>query len=398
MSEGLVSDLRVLDLSQGIAGPLAAKLLADQGAEVIKIEPPEGDYARRRGPFPHNIPHPEKSLTFAYFNTGKKGITLNIRTPTGASLLKELARHADILIEDLRPGELASLGLGYDALEEVNGRLILVSVTPFGQNGPYKDFAAEDITLQAISGFLYLSGDPDKPPVQVALEQAQIMGGRCAAIATMLAVMERWTSGRGQHVDVSIAEAVASQPPMHIVQYSYLGVVATRGPRTPNPTDGDYLPCKDGYICITTGGGNPWEKFAEFFQAPELLDPRYATREGRARYGAEIEQILVERLRERGKYEVFHTGMQNRFVLGVVQTPEEVLACPHLQERQAFQEVEHPVLGTLRYPRSGFRLNGCPAGNIHPAPLLGQHNEEVFCGLLGLPRDALARLRAAGVI
>lgn len=398
MTDGLVSDLRVLDISQGIAGPLAAKLLADQGAEVIKVEPPEGDYARRRGPFPYNIPHPEKSLTFAYFNTGKKGVTLNIRTSTGAALLKALARKADILIEDLPPGEMASLGLGYSALAEVNPGLIFVSVTPFGQSGPYKGFVAEDITLQAIGGFLYLSGDPDKPPVQAAQEQAQIMGGRCAAIATMLAVMERWASGRGQHVDVSIAEAVASQPPMHIVQYSYLGVVATRGPRIPNPTDGDYLPCKDGYICITTGGGNPWEKFAQFFQAPALLDPRFATREGRSRHGAEIQQILVERLRERGKYEVFHSGMQDRFVLGVVQTPEEVLACPHLRERGAFQEVEHPLLGTLRYLRSGFRLDGRPAGEIRPAPLLGQHNEEVYCGWLGLQRDSLARLRAMGVI
>ncbi|MCS7206654.1 MAG: CoA transferase [Dehalococcoidia bacterium] len=398
MTDGLVSDLRVLDMSQGIAGPLAGKLLADQGAEVVKIEPPEGDYARRRGPFPHDIPHPEKSLTFAYYNTGKKGITLNIRTPTGATLLKELVRQADILIEDLRPGELASLGLGYEALAQVNPRLILVSVTPFGQYGPYKDFAAEDITLQAISGFLYLSGDADKPPVQVALEQAQIMGGRCAAIATMLAVMERWASGRGQHVDVSIAEAVASQPPMHIVQYAYVGVVTTRGPRTPNPTDGDYLPCKDGYICLTTGGGNPWEKFAQLFQAPELLDPRFATREGRARHGAEIQRLLVERLRERGKYEVFHTAMQDRFVLGVVQTPEEVLACPHLKEREAWQEVSHPFWGTLRYPRNGFRLNGRPAGDIRPAPLLGQHNAEVFCEWVGLPRDILPRLRAEGII
>lgn len=398
MSRGFVSDLKVLDLTQGIAGPFASKLLADQGAQVIKVEPVEGDYSRRRGPFASAAPDMESSLTFAFYNTSKKSITLDFRTPTGTDLIREMAQRSDILIEDLRPGEMSSLGLGYEELSALNPSLIVVSVTPFGQTGPYRDFAWEDITLQAISGFMYLSGNADRPPVQAVLEQAQNMGGRCTANAILLAIMERSLTGEGQHVDVSISEAVATEPPMHFTQYNFLGVVSKRSRRINVPTDGDFLPCKDGYICIASSGGNTWEELAILLDAPELLDDKYATRPSRQQNAIELFDLMVSHLKDRDKHEVFHAAMQNHFVFGVAQTPEEVLACPQLADREYFQEVSHPILGTLRYTGSGFMVDGEQCTDISPAPFLGQHNKEIYCDWLGRSNAALSRLKAAGVI
>ncbi len=398
MNRGFVSDLRVLDISQGVAGPFASKLLADQGAEVIKVEPPNGDYSRRRGPFASDTPDIEQSLTFAFFNTGKKSVTLDIHAPTGVEFVREMARRSDVLIEDLLPGEMSALGLGYEELSALNPRLIVVSITPFGQTGPYRDFAWEDITLQSLSGFLYLSGNSDKPPAQAPLEQGQIMGGRNAANAIMLAMMERSLSGEGQYIDVSMVEAVATEPPMHFTQYNFLGVVSKRNRRVNVPVDGDFLPCRDGYICMASSGGNTWEELAIFFDAPELLDDRFANRLNRSRNADELRDLMVSRLKDRDKHEVFNAAMQSGFVFGMAQTPQEVLDCPHLADRDFYQEVEHPVLGALKYTGSGFRVDGEQCTDVRPAPLLGQHNEEILCDWLGQPKEALARLRAAGVI
>ena len=224
------------------------------------------------------------------------------------------------------------------------------------------------------------------------------MGGRNAANAIMLAVLEREMSGLGQHVDLSIAESVATEPPFQFTHYSFLGIISRRTRRVNVPVDGDFLPCRDGYITMASSGGNTWEELAVFFDAPELLDDKFADRLNRSNNAEELNELMVSRLSGRNKHEVFDAGMKNGFVFGVAQTPQEVLDCPHLEDREYYQRVQHPEMGELSYTGSGFRVDGEQCIGISPPPRLGQHNAEVFCDWLGRPRESLARLRSLGVI
>ena len=393
---GPLTGIKVLDLSEDIAGSFCARLLADYGADVLKVEPPAGSAMRRVGPFYHDEPHPEKSLFFLILNLNKKGVTLNLTAPAGRRLLRELIPHVDLVIESHRPGYLAGLGLGYDDVAKLNPNLVMTSITPFGQTGPYREYAGEEIVSYAMGMVMGISGVQGRPPLKHGGFQAQYQGGLFGAGATAMALFAQDRHGVGQHVDVSVTECVASTMMATQTIYPFIGGVQIRradGTMWENP-----MPCKDGWIIVQAGGGATWEDIADFFRAPELLEPRFADRAQRVRNGPAMDQVVLDAIRDREKWELFPEAASRRMLFGLVQTPSELADCPQLESREFYRETEHPVIGKVKVPAELFRMS--PAG-YHlrmPAPTLGQHNYEVFGEGLGYGRDELVVMRQTEVI
>jgi crotonobetainyl-CoA:carnitine CoA-transferase CaiB-like acyl-CoA transferase len=403
MSSGILSDIKVLELTHELSGAFCAKLLADQGADTIKVEPPgRGDEARFDPPFIDGEPHADKSTTFLALNTNKRGITLDLERTEGRLLLLELAADADVIIESFEPGHLDKLELGYDALKAANPKAILLSITWFGQTGPYAHYRGDDLIAQATGGFLYaVTGPPDKPPMGTALRQMELTAGRNGVIAIMAALLGRDRTGEGAHIDVSVMEAAIATPSMLIQNHSYLGRSIRRGGMDNFVMDGMHLPTRDGEVTLTTAGtgGRPMEVWSEFLGEPRLLDPKFATRASRNEHWQELRDLVAPKLGEWNNLDLMRETMARGLVIGLVQSPKQVVDSPHLAERNFFVEVEHPEVGALRYPGPGFLLDGeNPMKAARAAPRLGEHNAEVFGGRLGVPDEELEKLRAMHVI
>lgn len=399
---GLLNDVRVLELTHSLAGAFCAKLLADQGAQTVKVEPPgRGDAARHEPPFLGGAPHPDQSSLFLAYNTNKRGITLDVTAPTGREVLLRLLASRDVLIESFPPGTLDSLDIGAAVLRQHNPGLIMVSITPFGQTGPYRQYQSSDLIAQALGGFLYTTGSNDRPPMGTALEQMSVVTARNATLATMAALLHQRSTGEGQHIDVSIMEAVVSTPPNFIHQYSFTGAIAGRGFGDQTVMDGMHLTTSDHEVTLTTAGtgNNPMETWSAFLGEPRLLDAKFATRQGRARHWQELLHLLQGKLADWKAHDFMKAAMDQRLVVGVVQSPEEVVHCPHLAARDCFITLEHPEVGLLKYPGPGFLVDGHnPAQGGRTAPRLGEHNNEVYGGELGMSAKHLSILRAAGVV
>ena len=398
----ILDDVKVVELAGALSGAYCAKLLADQGAPTIKVEPPgTGDPARQEPPFLGEGPHLEGSSLFLAFNTNKRGVTLNILEPEGRRLLLRLLQDADVVVESHPPGYLEGIGLGYAQLREVNPRLILISLTYFGQTGPYRDFKGSDLVAQAVGGFLHaVTGSTDRPPMGTVLEQMEITSARNGAIAIMAALLQRRQTGEGQHVDVSTMEAAVSTPSGLIHPYTFTGRSPRRGGSDGNVMDGMHLATKDGEVTLTTAGtgGRPMEAWADFLEEPGLLDPKFAGRRGRMENWRELYDLVAVKLAQWNNLELMEAAMARGLVIGLVQSPEQVISSPHLAERGAFVEMDHPDSGTLKYPGPGFLMDGVnPTEGGLPAPRLGEHNHEVYCGELGLSPGELDRLQAAGI-
>lgn len=399
MPDVALADVKVLDLGTDIPGPYCAKMLGDYGADVIKIEDPRGgDPARRVGPFPGDIPHPEKSGLFLHLNTNKRGITLDIRTPTGQQLFKELVRWADVLVENTLPGTLDELGLGWEELEKINPRLVMTSITPFGQTGPYRDYAAEEITIFAMSSRMYTHGQPDREPLRYAPDVAWFQVGATAALATMGGIFASRRFGIGQQIDVSALEALVGNVDARTIFYTMTGQVGQRQRQTVSSAAG-VVPCKDGFMLLIAGGERFFRRLLRAIGHPELIqDPRFATPQARAEHRDELDAILLPWLLERTRREVFEQLQAYSVMCAPIQTVDEVFNDPQVLAREFFVEVEHPVAGTFLYPGAPFIMEETPWAVRRPAPLLGQHNEEVYCGMLGLSKQELMALYAQGII
>ena len=402
MAATALGQFRIIDLSTHIAGPLCTKMFADYGAEVVKVEPPgAGDPSRNIGPFFKNDPHPEKSLLFFYLNCNKQGVTLNLETAAGRNILLSLIKDADALIESFPPGYLAKLGLGYEELEKINPGLVVTSITPFGQDGPYRDYAGNDLVYYAMSGMMYASGAHDREPLKHGHPQSYYMGGMIAAYATSAALFSRALTGQGQHIDLSLQESVAAHQYDSATRYSYTGTIERRAPKVESgSTKGTrfegIVPGKDGYIAPTMQRGRPTAPFSDYVALlghPELNDTKFASRQLIAEHREELDDVLLPLLKEWKKEDYFNTFMSEGFVAGVVQTSEDLVNCPQLKERGYYTEVEHPVIGKIKVPGEMFRLPECPWSLRSPAPLLGQHNEAVYCGELGYTKEDLVTLR-----
>ena len=397
LPEGMLGGVKVLDLSQDIAGSFCARLLADYGADVLKLEPPGGAALRRMGPFFQDDPHPEKSLFFLVLNLNKKGATLNLETSTGQSILRQLAQQADVIVESSRPGYLASLGLGYADLERLNPSLVMTSITPFGQDGPYSQYQGEEIVSYAMGMIMSISGVQGREPLKHGGFQAQYEGGLNGAAATAMALFFQDGTGQGQHIDLSVTECVASTMMAAQTMYSFMGGTQARrrpeGNMFSNP-----MPCADGWIIAQAGGGASWEEVAEFFKAPELLEERFSDGAGRTLNGEELDQIVVKAIENRGRWELFSNAAQARMLFGLVQTPGELADCPQLESRGFYREVEHPVIGKIKVPAVLFNLSLTPYSLRYAAPTLGQHNREVYVEGLGYTASELTRLRQLNAI
>ncbi|PKB82529.1 MAG: hypothetical protein BZY88_04105 [SAR202 cluster bacterium Io17-Chloro-G9] len=399
----VLEDVKVLELTGTLSGAYCAKLLADQGAPTIKVEPPGmGDPARHEPPFIGEGPHSDRSSLFLAFNTNKRGISLDITQEEGRRLLLRLIQDVDVLVESHPPGYLDGLGLDYHALREVNPRLILTSLTYFGRTGPYRDFKGSDLVAQATGGFLHgVTGSADRPPMGTVLEQMEITAARNGVIAIMAALLQQRDTGEGQHIDVSTMEAAVSTPSGLIHPYSFTGRSPRRGGSDGNVMDGMHLATKDGEVTLTTAGtgGRPMEAWAEFLEEPRLTEPQFASRSGRTENWQELYDLVAPKLAQWNNLDLMEASMSRGLVIGLVQSPQQVVESPHLAERGAFVEMAHLETGALKYPGPGFLMDGVNSmEGGHPAPHLGEHNHQVYCEELGLSSGELGVLHAAKVI
>jgi crotonobetainyl-CoA:carnitine CoA-transferase CaiB-like acyl-CoA transferase len=417
MSEpgGPLSGLRILELADE-KGQFCGKLLGDLGADVLKIEPPGGEPCRHVGPFLNDVPDPERSLSFWHYNTSKRGITLNLETADGRSLFRRLAAKADVILETFRPGFLTSLGLGYESLCRSNPGLVLCSLTPFGQTGPWRDFLSSDLLHMAAGGEMASCGydeadAPNAPPIAPGGGNAWHMGCHFAYISIMAALVYRTVSGQGQFIDVSIHEACALTTEAAIANYVYRGEVLQRQTgrhHAAAPTNRTQFRAKDGtYVtALITGGLNPRNVrnlaslMDQYGMAADLNDPKYQDPTVIAANASHIiDEVLANFIASLPAEEVYHAAQEHGFTWGAVRTPEAVLEDPHLLDRGFWKQVEHPELGrSFVYPGEVAIYSDSPWRISRRAPLIGEHNAEIFCAELGLSRGELSVLAESRVI
>ncbi|PKB72271.1 MAG: hypothetical protein BZY87_01270 [SAR202 cluster bacterium Io17-Chloro-G6] len=399
MTEPALEGVKVLDLTHHISGPYCTKLLADFGAEVVKIERPSGDPARRMAPFHQDEADPEKSLLFAYLNTNKQSVTLNLKSEKGIQVLKSMVEKSDVLVENFAPKVMPSLGLDFETLQQINPGLVMTSISNFGQTGPYRDYKAADIVEYALGGLMYIFGAYDREPLKHAFNQAQFKAGTDAASATLMAMYHQRLTGQGQLVDVSIQEAVATGLRDVINNFTYTGAVRRRQPNH----SGDLLRMRasaDGHLIPNPGigAGLDWNTVVDFLGLPELDDERFSTPSARLVNAEELGRILDEYFIKQNKYTMFHASHEKRFIFGVIQSPEEVMADPQFEARNFFVDIDHPALGTRKYPGAPFEMSGTPWEVRSAAPTLGQDNQEIIGHRLGHTREQLVQMRALQII
>lgn len=411
----LLAPYRVLDLTDE-RGLLAGKILADLGADVVQIEPPGGNSARNIGPFYGDDPQPEKSLFWWAYAANKRSITLDLEQKDGQALLKKMVGEADFLIESFTPGYLDTLGLGYDLLAEINPKLVMVSITPFGQDGPYSNYQATDIVGMALGGFMYLTGDDDRAPIRISFPHFYLHGGAAGATAAMLAHTYRITSGQGQYVDVSCQQAVAKTL-AHAPQIWDIEGAILKRMGVYRQTSGENRvrinwPCKDGYVNYMVQGGSvaystrallewmkedsfdtadldaiDWEKMGYGAITPELMD--------------QLGGPLGDFFKGHTRAELVQGSLDRRILLFPVATPSALQDHPQLEARGYFKELEHPELGaTVQYPGAFVKSGDGEdiAGIYRRPPLIGEHNTVIFQGELGITGSELDSLKRSGVI
>lgn len=396
-SAALLPGVRVLDLSSSM-GAFCGKLLRDLGMDVIKIEPPEGDSLRAEPPFAGQQINREGSLRFAYLNAGKRGVTLDITQPSGRGLFLNLVRRCDVILETFEPGYLVQHDLGYDVLLEQNSKLILVSLTGFGQDGPHAHFKAPDIVTTALGGLLYISGDPDLPPCMPPETQSYYFSSIFAAYGVMLALWQRETRGIGAHIDTSVQASMALHE--HVAfNYAAEGRVMKRsGSQHQHNAPANLFRCKNGFIALFVTQ-NHWPIFLKIWDdhPAELDDPKWINNNLR-RANAEMINAMVTSYTSRFlKEDLAHLMQKNGIPALPVNSPSDFMCDPHIRERGFFASVTHPLLGSFEQPVPPFVVDGNRLTTA-AAPLLGQHNHEVFCGELGLAKIELEVLAAGGVI
>ncbi len=414
-SPGPLDGLRVLELADE-KGQFCGKLMADLGADVIKIEPPGGQQTRLVGPFLNDLPHRERSLSFWHYNTSKRGITLNLERADGKHLFQRLLPSADIILETYPPGYLPSLGLGYEELSHWHPRLIMCSLTPFGQTGPWRDYQTSDLLQLAAGGQMACCGYdpedvPDAPPIAPGGANAWHIGCHYAYMAIMAAVCYRDMTGEGQYIDASIHEACALTTEAAVPIYIYTGRVVRRHTgraAAPDKTEPTQFPTGDGGWLNTTRSGfnltparlrHLAEWMHSYGLAEDLLDEKYQRAAAIPENIAHIAEVLEKFFANISLEEAWHGGQERGLPWGAVRSMDEIIDDPHLQDRGFFVDVDHPELEqTFTYPGAPAIYSKSPWRIWRRAPLIGEHNTEIFCGELGVSGEELVVLAESGVI
>jgi crotonobetainyl-CoA:carnitine CoA-transferase CaiB-like acyl-CoA transferase len=404
MADGILSGVRIIEWGDFVSAPWTSRLLADMGADVVKIEPPGvGDSSRRAGPFPQDSPHPEKSGLHLYLNLNKRSVTLDLASPDGRAIFRELVAGADVLIENHRPAAVEALGLTYDSLRDLRPGLIMVSISPFGQTGPYRDYVGSELVLFHMGGIGYetpigeVTDRERQQPLKGPGYQSYFMAGWLAATSTFIGLFHRQANGLGQHIDISEHEAIASSQRPNVTRYSYAGEVPHRepsgGPR--------FKPCKDGYFAGLGVLGNDamWGKVRGLMGDPEwAMGDVCASQASRRDHAAQLEPLIMDWMKDYTKAELFYMGQRAGISCFPVNTVADVYAAEQYQARGFFQDVDHPVAGKYSFPGIPFHFSDQQPGIRRHAPLLGEHNDEVLGRELGHAPQDLDALRRAGVI
>ena len=412
MPEGALTGLKVLDFTHYVAGPYCTKLLADYGAEVIKVEwPPHGDGSRRMGPYPGDEPHPEKSAQFLHLNTNKRGIAVDLKQTEVAGIVERLASWADVVVESYRPGVADRLGIGYEHLSSVNPAIVYTSISNFGQTGPYRDYRGSEIVFYGMGGEMHSTGLADREPLKLGGNVGLYQAGAVAAVATMGAVLagsfwidDETDAAIGQHVDVSILETQLGSVDRRqsaLLAYQYTGELSHR---PASGGSGGYpnavYPCSDGYLQINGSRMYFPRAVAMLGNPPELTEERWKdpSSQGDGAMQEEFEgEHFLPWILERTRAEAWHSAQANRVLSGPINTMADLDVDPSFNSRGVFAEGDHPVAGHMRYPGRPFIMNGSPWRLRRTAPMLGQHTMEVLSEH-GYSNEDIARLSDAGVI
>ncbi len=398
--------IKIVECGQGVSAAFGAKLLADLGADVIKVEPPEGDLTRRRGPFrreDETASDPEKGGAFIYLNTNKRGVVINLKRPEGQQLFSELLNHADVLLHNVPPSERGVTGLDSAMLRTRYPRLITAAISLFGESGRYAGYKGYELTAANASGWSFLSpgASPysELPPLKCFGSQCYFQAGIHAAMTTLAAYFHRLKSGdTGQSIEVSGQEAVAAMLEMNLMHYTYAGRETSRlGNRALGPWF--IADCADGQIFVLAVEEDQWKRLVEFMGNPEWAgEDLFKDRLSRAQNMDALKALMTEWLAGWKVQDLYRAAQEHRIPFAPINTMRSLYESEHLRQRNFFIEVDQPGVGKLRMP-------GMPSqyGNLHwairrPAPCLGEHNEEVFCSELGLTRERLAELHQAGII
>ena len=397
---GPLSEIRVLDLADEKAS-LCSRLLSDMGARVIKIERPGGDTSRNSGPFWKGSPHPEGSLSFWFNNANKLGITLNIEKSAGREIFLRLLKKADVVVETFPPGYLSKLGLGFDVLHELSPGIILTSVTGFGQTGPYSPYKSCDLIASAMGGQMYVTGSPSTSPLKPYGEQSYYTASLFATISILLALRKRGKTGKGEHLDISLQEAVVSTLEHVMIRYFYDHVIAERRGNFYWNNEFCILPCKDGFMLVTLF--QQWETLVEWMgsegMAGDLAEDKWKDEEYRLEHLDHIIDVVKRWTQAHRTGELFEIAQLMRLPWAPVQSPEEVLESPQLNARGFLSPIEHPEINAqVPYPKVPYGFNSIHLESPRRAPLIGEHNTEVFQGEMGFTDKEIERLSSEGVI
>lgn len=414
MTDHLLKGYRALDLTDR-RGMLCGKLMADMGVDVIKIEPPGGDGSRDRGPFYHDMFHRDKSLPWWAENAGKRGITLNIHCQDGREIFKELAKTSDFVIESFDPGVMAEIGLGYETLRQLKPGLIMVSITGFGQDGPYSHYKCDDLVLMCMGGMVYISGDPDRPPLRMNLDQAFYHAGTQAAAGALIALYHRGVTGKGQRIDVSAQEAVVWITMNAQTTWAVAKRIAKRSGPGRGMASGVVRPynwkCKDGYVAYIIRGGEEWAFFnrtmVEWMDEAGMADDFSRNYHWEsldfsdlpAEEWFQIEKPIRRFFVSHTKAELYNGAIKRGLPLYPMNTIDKVIGDAQLKARDYWIEIDHDDIGDrLIYPGPFAKFSETPIQKSIRAPKIGEHNIDIYYREMGLTRPEIITLMQAGVI
>jgi crotonobetainyl-CoA:carnitine CoA-transferase CaiB-like acyl-CoA transferase len=397
-----IGALRVVECGQGVSAAFGAKMIADLGAEVIKVEPPGGDLTRRRGPFPNDKPDPEKSGLFVYLNTNKRAVTADLGKPEGRELLGRLLEKADILIHNVTPYERANQGLDSAALCAKYPGLIVASISMYGDRGPRANWRGYELNASNAGGWAYLSPGaspyPELPPLKPFGAQCDFQGGAHAALTSLAAMRYKLRTGKGQAIDVCEQEAIAAMLEMNFMHWTYAGRETSRlGSRALGPWF--LADCQDGKIFVLAVEEHQWQSLVKLMGNPEWASEEiFKDRMSRAQNMDALKALMSEWISQWKVTDLYKAAQEARIPFAPVNTMQQMYESDHLQERKYFVEFDQPGMNKLKLPGAPSQYGKIKWALRRPAPRLGQHSEEVFCGEFGVPRDQLAKLKQSGVV